>query len=153
MNFFEIFSKHKKVKNFQWKIIKCLWFFIENFWLFLCFEKISKNFHFFFTFFFDRSQKNYFSELKKKVDYRFDVKNWYLSIYDVFSAFWALQPLHRRGYIICLLFLFPRCHWGSSHLFRNAELSTSFSDSHGDEVSPPPCNMKAYSADVNTEEP
>ena len=43
----------------------------------------------FFTFFFDRSQKKSFSELKKK-EYNFDVKNYDLSISEVFSAIAAL---------------------------------------------------------------
>ena len=45
----------------------------------------------------------YFLELKKKVEYSFDVKNDALSIYEVFSAFPALY----RGFSECL----GRANW------------------------------------------
>ena len=63
---------------------------ILDFWIF--FSKI-------FPFFFDRSQKIYFSELKKKVEYSFDVKNYDLSISEVFSAIAALLD----GFWSCFL--------------------------------------------------
>ena len=44
-----------------------------------------------------------FLELKKKVEYSFDVKNYALSIYEVFSAFPALY----RGFSECL----GRANW------------------------------------------
>ena len=40
--------------------------------------------------FFSISKKSFFSELKKKVGYSFDVKNWDLSIADVFRAIRAI---------------------------------------------------------------
>ena len=41
--------------------------------------------------YFDRARKNVFSSSEKKRGYSFDVKNHYLSIYDVSSAFWARE--------------------------------------------------------------
>ena len=38
-------------------------------------------------FFFDRSKKYFYLELRKKVGYSFDVKNCVLSIYEVFRSF------------------------------------------------------------------
>ena len=50
----------------------------------------SSDFHFrskiFFGFFLLSQKNNIFSELKKKLKYSFDVKNWELSIYEVFRA-------------------------------------------------------------------
>ena len=76
----------KKLIYFSMKII-IIWFFIEKK---IIFQKMFENFHFFFKCFFDRSQKKYFSELKKKVDHSFDAKNCDLSIYNVFGAIAAL---------------------------------------------------------------
>ena len=42
-------------------------------------------------YFFGVRKKIFFSELRKKFGYIFEVKNSNLSNYDVFSAFWALQ--------------------------------------------------------------
>ena len=86
----EFFEKKSKIWKNQQFSMKIIWFFIENVWHFSFFDFFSKCLLFVFTFFFDRSQKKYFSELKNKIEYSFDVKNWDLSIYDVFSAFWAL---------------------------------------------------------------
>ena len=84
VKFLKIFRKMKKVKIFK----ENLYELSLNISTFSFFEKNQK-FHILFFIFFDRSQKKK-SELKKKVEYSFDVKNWDLSIYDVFSEFWAL---------------------------------------------------------------
>ena len=87
LNFF--FSKKKwtwKNRFFSWKNRSSK----KWFWIFFL-EK--------FSFFFDRSQKIYFSELKKKVEYSFDVKNYDLSISEVFSAIAALLD----GFWSCFL--------------------------------------------------
>ena len=57
----------------------CSRFFFES-------EKFSKNI------FFELEKKYFFSELRIFFGYSFDVKNYYLLIYDGFRAFWALFP-------------------------------------------------------------
>ena len=63
----------------------------------MIFSEIFEN----FPLFFDRSQKKYFSELKKEVEYSFDVKNRDLSIYDVSRAILALcrEFWDRRSFV------------------------------------------------------
>ena len=61
------------------------------------FEKFSKKISDFF-----RSQKNFFSELKKKVGYSFDVKNWDLSIAGVFRAIRAILLPEKLYFFACI---------------------------------------------------
>ena len=75
-------SNMKKSKNFNENHM----IFHGNFLTFFTFEKISKNFNFLF---FDREKIIFFSKLKKKLGYSFDVENCNLSIYEVFNSFWA----------------------------------------------------------------
>ena len=79
---FEKFSKNEKSQTFS---MKNHMIFRWKGLLFLFFQKIS-----FFIYFFRSIKKYLFSELKKMLGHSFDVKKLYLSIYDVFIAFWAL---------------------------------------------------------------
>ena len=91
-NFSEFFGffleKWKNVIFFQWKILTEKSIFLNKFSIF---EFPEKNI-------FPTKNQNLFSiDLRKTIfrswkknEYSFDVKNWDLSIYDFFSAFWAL---------------------------------------------------------------
>ena len=68
--------------------------FLEK-WFFTKKSKKEKS-SLFSRLFFDRSQKIYFSELKKKVEYSFDVKIRDLSISEVFRAIPALLTILER---------------------------------------------------------
>ena len=106
---FEKFSAKKNHENFPRKIRK--FFRFHKFWNFknLKSEKFpdfsGKFFVIFFRRkifekFFDREKNYFFFGVEKKFGHSFDAKIYDLSIYEVFSTFWALQPLQIVG--LCL---------------------------------------------------